>query len=178
MSFSNAFDAHPSLMAAHDEAYAHILGCLRSGRYRAGQRLIAETIAAELGSSRMPVREALNRLAAEGLVTLRANRGVTVNAPNVKEMREVFEMRAVLEGLAVRLALPRLGPADWRQIEALLEEMEPPGGQQPTGPAPTAPFTKRCAPRARRRACCARSRPCTRWWSRTCAAGRPWTSAT
>ena len=89
-------DLDPSLVAAHDEAYTHILGALRLGRYVAGERLIAETIAAEIGTSRMPVREALRRLAAEGLVTVRANRGVTVNAPNVKEMREVFEMRAVL----------------------------------------------------------------------------------
>ena len=45
MSTLNAFDADLSLVAAHDEAYAHILGALRSGRYRAGERLIAEAIA-------------------------------------------------------------------------------------------------------------------------------------
>lgn len=130
MSSLIAPDVDLSLVAAHDEAYAHILGALRSGRYRAGERLIAEAIAAEIGTSRMPVREALRRLAAEGLVTMRANRGVTVNAPNVQEMREVFEMRAVLEGLAVRLALPRMGAAEWRQMETLLDAMEPPSGLQ------------------------------------------------
>ncbi len=118
-------DLDPSLVAAHDEAYTHILDALRLGRYVAGERLIAETIAAEIGTSRMPVREALRRLAAEGLVTVRANRGVTVNAPNVKDMREVFEMRAVLEGLAVRLAVPNLAAADIRHLERLLEAMEP-----------------------------------------------------
>lgn len=118
-------DTEHAFTAAHDEAYAHILAALRSGRYRTGERLIAETIATEIGTSRMPVREALRRLAAEGLVTLRANRGATVNAPDTKEMQEVFEMRAVLEGLAVRLAVPRLTPGDLRQLEMLLQDMEP-----------------------------------------------------
>lgn len=112
------------LPAAHDEAYAHILRALRHGRFRAGERLIPEAIAAEIGTSRMPVREALRRLAAEQLVTIRANRGVTVNALNVMDMQEAFEMRAVLEGLAVRLALPRLRPADLRRLEAMLDAME------------------------------------------------------
>lgn len=110
--------------AAHDEAYAHILSALRHGRFRAGERLIPEIIATEIGTSRMPIREALRRLAAEGLVTMRPNRGATVNALNVHDMREVFEMRAVLEGLAVRLAVPRLKPADVRLLERMLDEME------------------------------------------------------
>lgn len=117
-------DAEVPLPAAHDEAYAHILRALRLGRYRAGERLIPETIAAEVGTSRMPVREALRRLAAEGLVTIRTNRGVTVNALGVNEMQEAFEMRAVLEGLAVRLAVTRLRPADLRRLAAMLDSME------------------------------------------------------
>ncbi|MBK1614522.1 GntR family transcriptional regulator [Rubrivivax gelatinosus] len=112
------------LAAAHDEAYAHILKALRHGRYRAGERLVPETIAAEIGTSRMPVREALRRLAAEGLVTVRANRGVTVNALNVRDMQEAFEMRAVLEGLAARLAVPRLAAADIRRLERMVDAME------------------------------------------------------
>lgn len=117
-------DADVPLPAAHDEAYAHILRALRHGRYRAGERLIPETIAAEVGTSRMPVREALRRLAAEGLVTIRTNRGVTVNALGVNEMQEAFEMRAVLEGLAVRLAVPRLRPADLLRLAEMLDTME------------------------------------------------------
>lgn len=117
-------EADVPLAAAHDEAYAHILRALRHGRFRAGERLIAESIAAEIGTSRMPVREALRRLAAEGLVTIRTNRGVTVNALDVKDMQEAFEMRAVLEGLAVRLAVPRLRPVDLRRLQAMLDAME------------------------------------------------------
>lgn len=125
MTTLNCYKADASLVAAHDEAYGYILGALRSGKYRAGERLVADNIATEIGTSRMPVREALRRLAAEGLVTIKANRGVTAAAPNVQEMNEVFEMRAVLEGLAVRMAVPHLTADDLRHLEQLLEAMEP-----------------------------------------------------
>jgi DNA-binding GntR family transcriptional regulator len=111
-------------VTAEDEAYRHIHAAIRLGRYGAGQRLVPETIAAEIGVSRMPVREAFRRLATEGLVTIRPNRGVTVNGLNVSEMQEVFEMRAVLEGLAVRLALPYITPRVMRQLEALLDRLD------------------------------------------------------
>ncbi len=124
MNLPHGLDLDRPGAAAHDEAYAHILAALRLGRFRAGERLIPETIATEIGTSRMPVREALRRLAAEGLVTLRANRGATVNELNLQDMCEVFEMRAVLEGLAVRLAVPRMGPADLRRLAQRLDVME------------------------------------------------------
>lgn len=123
MRASSILDFDASIIAAHDEAYGHILRALRTGRYKAGERLIADVIASEIGTSRMPVREALRRLAAEGLVTMRANRGVTVNTLNVKEMREIFEMRAVLEGLAIRLAVPNLKPSDLRYFETMTDAL-------------------------------------------------------
>lgn len=112
------------LGTAQDEAYRHIQAAIRLGRYRPGERLLPEGIATEIGTSRMPVREALRRLAAEGLVTIRPNRGVTVSALNVADMREVFEMRAVLEGLAIRLALPNMTPATIRQLEDMLDRID------------------------------------------------------
>lgn len=117
-------NADTALAAAHDQAYAHILRALRHGRFQAGERLVPESIAAEIGTSRMPVREALRRLAAEGLVTARGNRGVTLNALDVQDMQEAFEMRAVLEGLAVRLAVPRLRASDLRRLDAMLDSKE------------------------------------------------------
>jgi DNA-binding GntR family transcriptional regulator len=61
-------------------------------------------IAAELGISRMPVREAIRQLDAEGYVTIRLNRGAIVTARGREEVIELFEVRAALEGLALRLA--------------------------------------------------------------------------
>lgn len=116
---------------AEDEAYRHIHVAIRLGRYRAGERLVPETIATEIGTSRMPVREAFRRLATEGLVTIRPNRGVTVCGLNVDDMQEIFEMRAVLEGLAVRLAMPHITAAVIAQLEAMLEALDDRDGVQP-----------------------------------------------
>jgi DNA-binding GntR family transcriptional regulator len=109
-------DISPAL-TAEEEAYRYILHRIRTRAYAAGERLIPEEIAAAIGTSRMPVREAFKRLANEGLVSLRPNRGVLVSGLSVLEMEEVFNMRAVLEGLAARTALQRIGP---RQIGGLL----------------------------------------------------------
>jgi DNA-binding GntR family transcriptional regulator len=109
---------------AEEEAYLHIQRALRLGRYKPGERLIPEDIAAEIGMSRMPVREAFRRLAADGLVVLRPNRGCIVAGLTVDELYEIFEMRSVLEGLAVRLAMPRIDEDELDDLERLLDRME------------------------------------------------------
>jgi DNA-binding GntR family transcriptional regulator len=109
---------------AEEEAYRHILAGIRTGRFNAGVRLIPEEIAGEIGMSRMPVREALRRLASEGLVLIRPNRGCVVAGLTVDEIYEVFEIRSVLEGLAVRLATPRLDADAFAELDRLLARME------------------------------------------------------
>ncbi|TIS52800.1 MAG: GntR family transcriptional regulator [Mesorhizobium sp.] len=109
---------------AEEEAYRHLQLALRLGRYKPGDRLIPEDIAAEIGMSRMPVREAFRRLAADGLVVLRPNRGCVVAGLTVDELYEIFEMRSVLEGLAVRLAMPRIDDEALDEFERLLDRME------------------------------------------------------
>jgi len=111
-------------VTAEEEAYSYLLDAICKGQYRTGDRLIAEDIANDIGMSRMPVREAFRRLAAEGLVTLRPNRGAIVSGLNIEEMREVFEMRSALEGLAIRLAVPKLGERQLARLERLLDEMD------------------------------------------------------
>ncbi len=116
------YDRQP--VTAEEEAYSYLLDAICKGQYRTGDRLIAEDIANDIGMSRMPVREAFRRLAAEGLVTLRPNRGAIVSGLNIEEMREVFEMRSALEGLAIRLAVPKLGERQLARLERLLDEMD------------------------------------------------------
>lgn len=118
-------------VTAEEEAYRHIHAAIRMGRYRAGDRLAPEAIAAEIGTSRMPVREAFRRLATEGLVTIRPNRGVTVNKLDIADMKEIFEMRAVLEGLAMRSALPNITAATIRELENMLDRIDDQSGVQP-----------------------------------------------
>lgn len=111
-------------VTAEEEAYIHILERIRRGKYEPGDRLKAEDIASEIGMSRMPVREAFRRLSAEGLLIMRPNRGATVRALTLGDIEEIFEMRAVLEGLAVRLAVARLDDRALAEIDELLERME------------------------------------------------------
>ncbi len=89
-----------------------------SGRLAPGERIRPEVVAARLGLSRMPVREALHQLDAEGLVTLRANRGAIVTRYDPAELAEIFEMRALLEGLCARHAARAATQADIEDLDA------------------------------------------------------------
>jgi DNA-binding GntR family transcriptional regulator len=109
---------------AEEGAYRYILHRIRMGIYLPGMRLLPEDIAADIHTSRMPVREAFRRLATEGLLTIRPNRGAVVRGLSAAEMREVFDMRAVLEGLAVTKALERIGSKELARLEGLIDSME------------------------------------------------------
>ncbi|MCD2514496.1 GntR family transcriptional regulator [Comamonas endophytica] len=109
---------------AQEEAYQHIKRGIRMGELRPGTRLTPDGIAAEIGTSRMPVREALNRLATEGLIVNRPNRGAVVRVLTAKEVREVFAMRSVLEGLAASLAAENVTANDIEDLERLLQRMD------------------------------------------------------
>jgi len=123
MTISYASTAHVA-STAEEEAYTYLQQALRFSRYKPGDRLIPEEIAAEIGMSRMPVREAFRRLAADGLVTLRPNRGCVVAGLTLDELNETFEIRSVLEGLAVRIIMPRLTLESFEELDRLLVRME------------------------------------------------------
>ncbi|SEN23714.1 DNA-binding transcriptional regulator, GntR family [Pseudomonas sp. ok272] len=111
-------------VTAEEEAYSFILEAICCGRYANGARLIADDIAGEIGMSRMPVREALRRLDAQGLVMLRPNRGAIVSGLNIDELHEVFEMRSALEGLAMRVTVSKITVRQVAALERLLDEMD------------------------------------------------------
>ena len=105
-------------------AYGAIRDGILAGRHSPGQRLIADELAKELGVSRMPVREALHRLEAAGLVTIAPHRGAMVSELSENECAEIYHIRAVLDGLATRLASPNLSQADHTRLSRLLDEMD------------------------------------------------------
>lgn len=113
-----------SALTAEEEAYQHIQRQILQGALPSGTRLVPDAIASELGISRTPVRGALRRLASEGLVTVRANRSAVVRGLNRREMFEVFQMRSVLEGLAVRNAMENMAPEHLRRLDIMLEQLE------------------------------------------------------
>jgi DNA-binding GntR family transcriptional regulator len=103
--------------------YDTIRDSILSGRYRPGQRLVADELAKEIGVSRMPVREALHRLEATGLVTLTPHRGAVVNELSEAEIIEIYHIRAALDGLATRLAAPHLSKPDHDRLNGILDQM-------------------------------------------------------
>ena len=83
-----------------------------------------QQLAEQLGVSTMPVRQALMRLEAERLA-IRMPTGALLVAPlSVKEVEEIYALRVVLEGMAARLAAPRLGEEEMDALARLLERME------------------------------------------------------
>ena len=95
-----------------------------TGELREGEQLRQEAIAAEFEISRIPVREALSHLAAEGLVTIIANRGAVVTSLSPEEIVETFETRAVLECHMLRKAMPNFQEKDFRRAEEILVQFE------------------------------------------------------
>ncbi|MDM0066246.1 GntR family transcriptional regulator [Variovorax sp. J31P207] len=87
-----------------------MLAMILSGELPAGQRINEPDIAARLGVSRVPVREALRELESTGLVVARKHAGVFVREPDAAELRDLYEMRGLLDGFAGRRAA-RLGDA-------------------------------------------------------------------
>ena len=99
---------------------AELRTAILSGRLAAGAPLRQDHIAAAYGVSHIPVREALRRLEAEGLVAYRPRRGAVVARLDGAEAWEITEMRMALEALAVRLSLARATAADFAAAEAAL----------------------------------------------------------
>jgi DNA-binding GntR family transcriptional regulator len=110
--------------SAQRKAYEFIREQILSGDYEGGDHLNPLTIAERLGISRMPVREAIRQLDTEGLVTIRPNRGAIVTILTAAEVNEIFEMRAVLEALAARLALPQLRGEVLEELEIFCQRMD------------------------------------------------------
>src|SRR3984893_13245446 len=94
------------------------------GELREGEQLRQDAIAAEFQISRIPVREALSHLAAEGLITIVANRGAVVSALSPDEIMQMFETRAVLECYMLRHAIPNMQEEDFQQAEDILVQYE------------------------------------------------------
>lgn len=102
----------------------YIRSKILTGEYGPEGRLVEEQIAGELGVSRTPVRQALTIVESEGLVEIFPNRGAIVASFSFDEVWRVYDVRAVLEGLAARRAAENIGEAELEKLRALADEME------------------------------------------------------
>lgn len=94
------------------------------GNFIPGQPLRLEEIAARYDVSTMPVREALRDLEVEGLVTIFPHRGATVTRLSADELLDIYEVRATLEAMATRLAVPHLTDATLKQMQSHVKQMD------------------------------------------------------
>ncbi len=117
---------------AGEQATSMLRDLILSGEFSAGDRLGEADMAARLEVSRTPVREALSRLAAEGLVELVANRGARVVRWSTEDLEQIFELRLRLEPYAVGLAVPRLRPQHLDELHKLAQSMCEVGKPGPT----------------------------------------------
>jgi DNA-binding GntR family transcriptional regulator len=116
-------DASAVARTVNDATTAQIRAWILNGRLKPRERLHQDQLAAALGVSRMPVREAIRQLAAEGLVQLFPHRGAFVSSLDPDEIRELYEVRAALEGLAISHAVPRMTTANIATLRAILDRL-------------------------------------------------------
>src|SRR5579863_8063889 len=99
--------------------YGQLLTAISNGVFRPGQILRQEEIASRLGVSRGPLREALPRLEAEGIVVSSSRRGYSVTSLEQSDIDELFDLRLHFESTLAPLAIARRGPSDIELIQRL-----------------------------------------------------------
>jgi len=104
-----------------DRVYEEIRAGIFAGRFAPGERVTIRALAAALGVSPTPVREALGRLVAEGAFAPLANGSVAVPELDAERFAELLEMRLALEGLAAARAAGRIAPAETDRLAGLLD---------------------------------------------------------
>ena len=101
-----------------------------AGELTPGERIRQDAVAKACGTSRIPVREALNRLRDEGLVTLVAHVGARVARLDHQELDEIYALRELIEPWVLSQSVPNLTAEHHRRLQGLIEEMERVAGQE------------------------------------------------
>lgn len=106
-----------------DQVYDLLFQRIASGELRPGAQLVLSEVAEEMGVSQTPVRDALQQLVARGLVEKRGNQGWAVVRPTPTDIREIFEIREALEGMAARLMAERGSREDIAELRRIMEDL-------------------------------------------------------
>lgn len=125
-------------MTMQEDVLGRIRDAITSGELRPGSQLVQEDLAHQFHVSRVPVREALRSLSAEGLVEYFPNRGFFVAQLSVADLAEVYELRALIERDVLIKAAANVTPQDVTDIEQLLQAVE-----AASSPAATADANRR-----------------------------------
>jgi DNA-binding GntR family transcriptional regulator len=106
------------------QVYATIKKDILAGVLQPGERLLVLEIAGRFQISQAPVREALERLKSEGLIDSKPNKGSVVSEITAKEVRDIFVLREIIEGFAVRESMPKLMERDYQYLGDVLRRMD------------------------------------------------------
>jgi DNA-binding GntR family transcriptional regulator len=106
---------------SEDSVYQKLKTAIRKRYIRQGSQLVEVALAQQLGVSRTPVRSAIKRLEAEGLVKSIPNRGAFVITPTQREIKETFLVRAQLEIMATQLAVANITPKESEELKDLIQ---------------------------------------------------------
>lgn len=106
-----------------EQVYQHLRQEIVGNAYPPDTALPEKTLASNLNVSRVPVREALHRLAADGLVTLKPRQGAFVSSLSPRQFLDAYRVREALEDLAIKLAVPKLTNEDLTELDRLQDEM-------------------------------------------------------
>lgn len=112
------------VITIQEQVYQFLKEKICSGEYRPGQKLQELTLASELQVSRSPVREALRRLGADGLVEEVPNKGVSVKVYTKKDMEEIYELRLMMENQAIERIPDPTVQAMAERLRALVADMQ------------------------------------------------------
>jgi DNA-binding GntR family transcriptional regulator len=107
-----------------EKTYEFLKENVLSGQFRPGERLTEEHLAAELGVSRTPIREALHKLELEGLVRPLEKRGFCVSQDSTEEIEEIFEIRTIMEGYALRYVCKHVRKETLNKLDAIIAKSE------------------------------------------------------
>jgi len=123
-------DGNLELRSLQQQIHDRLLGRILRGELEPGERISPPVIAAAMGVSITPVRDAVNQMAAEGLVTVTPRRGTIVSPVSVRGIEELYEIRLMIEPKAAKLAAGRASPAEIARMQALAKQLEsaPAGG--------------------------------------------------
>ena len=110
-------------LTKQEVTYQRIKDSIISGVYKPGQRLVLAELEREIGTSNMPIREALRRLESEGWVKSKPHMGVVVTDISLEEAEENYGLRRILEIIAVKDVCQKISPDSLNQLKKLHERM-------------------------------------------------------
>ena len=102
-----------------DIVFKTLRDAIITGEFQPGERLMEMKLANEMGVSRTPVREAIKKLEAEGLVIMNPRRGAQVAPINEKDLKDILEIRKALESLSCRIACGKVNPDDIKHLRSI-----------------------------------------------------------